>query len=152
MGKFVLIGILLLPAAEIGLFILIAAKVGFSLAFGLLLLTSAAGLLLLRHAGRAQLERLRAAVSQSGVVGLEAGGDAFLTVAAGILLLLPGFITDVAGLILLAPPVRRRIHAHFAGFVRAQSGRPDVVDLDRDQWQQVPDRALDDPRRRNDLL
>jgi UPF0716 protein FxsA len=151
MGKFILIGVLLLPAAEIGLFILIAAKIGFSLAFGLLLLTSAAGLLLLRHAGRARLERLRVAVTQTGVVGLEAGGDAFLTVAAGILLLLPGFITDVAGLILLAPPVRRRIHTRFAGFVRTQRGQADVVDLEPDQWQQVPERRLDDSRRRNDL-
>src|SRR5581483_3686324 len=143
MGKFILFGILLLPAAEIGLFILIAAKISFSLAFGLLLLTSAAGILLLKHAGRARLLRLHTAVSQSGVIGLEAGGEAFLTVAAGILLLLPGFITDAAGLFLLMPPVRRRIQARFAGFVRTRSGRPDVVDLEPDQWRQVPEHRLD---------
>jgi UPF0716 protein FxsA len=150
MGKVILFSVLLLPGAEIGLFILVAGQIGHSAALGLLLMSMAAGLLLLRHAGRGRLERLRAAVSQTGVAGLEAGGDAFVTVTAGILLLLPGFITDLAGLILLLPPVRRRIYARFEGFVRTRSGTADVVDLDRDQWQQVPERTLDAPHRRND--
>jgi UPF0716 protein FxsA len=150
MGKVILLSILLLPAAEIGLFIVVAAKIGLSVTLGLLLISAAAGLLLLRYAGRGRLKGLRAAVSQSGVAGLEAGGEAFLTAAAGILLLLPGFITDFAGLLLLLPPVRRRIHGRFAGFVRARSGATDIVDLERDQWQQVPEPALEDPRRRND--
>jgi UPF0716 protein FxsA len=151
MGKVILIGLLALPAAEIALFILIASKIGFAPAFGLLLATSAAGILVLRSAGRARLERLRVAVTQAGVAGLEAGGDAFLTVAAGILLLLPGFITDVLALLLLTPPVRQWIGTRFQAFARTQSGRRDVVDLDRDEWTQIPDQALDDPRRRNDL-
>jgi UPF0716 protein FxsA len=154
MAKWMLIGVLALPAMEIALFILVAAGIGFPLAFGLLLATSVAGLLVLRHAGRARLERLRVAVTQSGIAGLKASGEVFLTVFAGILLLLPGFITDALGIFLLIPPVRRWIGARFRGFVRYnQSGPPTgVVDLGREEWSQVPEQALDDPRRRNDLL
>jgi UPF0716 family protein affecting phage T7 exclusion len=111
-------------------------------------------LIVLQRPRRARLEHLRVAVTQSGIVGLEAGGDAFLIIAAGILLVLPGFITDAAGILLLLPPVRRRISARFQRFARAhQSTHPAaVVDLDREDWNEVPDQALDDPRRRNDLL
>ncbi len=154
MTKWLLIGVLALPAAEIAVFILVGAGIGFPQAFGLLLVASLAGLVVLRHAGRARLERLRGAVTQSGLAGLEAGGDAFLTVSAGILLLLPGFISDGFGILLLLPPVRRWIGARFQAFVRRnQSGSPaGIVDLGREEWNQVPEQVLDDPRRRNDLL
>ncbi len=146
MGKLILIGLLTLPAAEIAVFILVAAAIGFPPAFGLLLATSAAGLIVLRYAGSARLERLRAAVTQSGLPGIEAGGDAFLTVSAGILLLLPGFITDTLGILLLLAPVRRWIGTRFQSFVQySQSGHPaGVVDLDRKEWSRAPERTLNE--------
>jgi UPF0716 protein FxsA len=154
MVKWIVLGILALPAAEIAIFILVAAKIGFLHAFGLLVAASVAGLIVLRHAGRARLERLRVAVTQSGIAELQAGGEAILTVLAGILLLLPGFITAVLGIILLIAPVRRWIGRRTERFIRtSQSRQPaGVVDLDREEWSQVPEQALDDPRRRNDLL
>ncbi len=154
MAKWLLIGILALPVAEIAVFILVAAVIGLPWAFGLLLAGTFAGAIVLRHAGRARIERLRGAVTQSGLAGLEAGGNAFMTVAAGILLLLPGFISDVCGILLLLPPVRHQIAARFQAFIRSSQSRgpASVVDLGRDEWNQVPEQALDDPRRRNDLL
>jgi UPF0716 protein FxsA len=153
MVKWFLIGIVALLAAEVAALTLVAAVIGLPQALGLMAATSIAGLIVLRRPGRARLERLRIAVTQSGIAGLEAGGDAFLTVAAGILLLLPGFITDVLGFLLLFPPVRHWISARFQRFVRtSQQGPAAVVDLDRKDWSQVPERVLDDPRRKNDPL
>jgi UPF0716 protein FxsA len=154
MGKLILIGVLLLPAAEVALFILVAAQIGLPQALGLLLATTAAGLIVLRYAGTTQFERLRLAVTQSGLPGIEAGGNAFLTVSAGILLLLPGFITDAFGILLLLPPVRRWIGARFRqAMQRDQGPHPaGVVDLDREDWTRAPERVLDDPDRKNDRL
>jgi UPF0716 protein FxsA len=114
--------------------------------------TSFAGVAVLRHPGRGRIERLHEAVAKKGIGGLEAGGDAFMTVTAGILLLLPGFITDAAGLLLLLPPVRNWIGGRFHRFVRttSQPGSPGVIDLNRGEWDRVPEPRLDDRRRPND--
>lgn len=151
MAKWLLAGTFILIAAEVAAFTLVGSGIGFLQAFGLLAATSLLGLVVLRYPGRARLDRLRGAVTQHGIVGLEAGGDAFLTVSAGILLLLPGFISDGLGLLLLVPAVRRWIGGRFRRFAQSRAaGRPSVVDLDSEDWRRVPDRTLDDQRRRND--
>ena len=64
----------------------------------------------------------------------------------GLLLVLPGFITDAIGLLLLVAPLRSWLTRTFGGAVSRhaqQSRRQDgVVDLDPDEWQRVPDREL----------
>ena len=147
MVKLFLLAILALVVAEIVTFVAVAAAIGIPQAFLLMMATSCAGILVLRHPGRARIGRLHEAVSKAGIGGLQAGGDAFLTVSAGVLLLLPGFITDAAGLVLLLPPVRAWIAGRFKGFVKTQP--PGVVDLEPNQWNRVPDRQIDDQRRPN---
>lgn len=151
MIKWLPIGLLALAAAEISVFILAAAMIGLPQVLGLLLASSFAGIIVLLHPGRARIERLRVAVTQSGLVGLEAGGEAFLTVSAGFLLLLPGFITDVLGIFLLLPPVRHWIGGRFQRFAQASQGHSSaVVDLDRSDWRDVPASALEDSPPRNE--
>ncbi len=151
MTKWLLIGVLVLAAAEIAALGLARAVMGLPQALILLFTTSLAGLMVLRWPGRAQLQRLRVAVTQSGIVGLEASGNAFLTVSAGILLLLPGFITDILGILLLLPAVRRWIGGRFRRFVHThQGGTAAVVNLDPADWNHIPERALKDQTRKND--
>jgi UPF0716 protein FxsA len=151
MAKWILIGVLALPAAEIMAFVVVAAGIGILPALGLLLAISLAGVAVLRGAGRARLERMRVAVTQAGVAGIEAGGDAFLTVSAGVLLLLPGFVTGLLGALLLLAPVRQWIRGRFQHSIRAgQAKRPKgVVDLGPDEWNQVPEQSLDDQHRKD---
>ena len=76
---------------------------------------------------------------------LQADGPGTLMLLAGILLLVPGFITDVLGLLLLLAPLRRALAALLG--LRSPPSPPDgVVDLAREQWHQVPDPALPDRR------
>jgi UPF0716 protein FxsA len=63
---------------------------------------------------------------------------------AGILLLIPGFITDTLGLFLLLAPLGRGVSAALHGSPPPRSDG--VVDLEPDQWQQVPDPKLPDRR------
>jgi UPF0716 family protein affecting phage T7 exclusion len=69
----------------------------------------------------------------------DAGGG--LILLAGILLLIPGFITDIIALVLLVGSLRR-------AFVGAAPRQEDgLVDLAPEQWHQVPDPSLPDRRK-----
>src|SRR4051812_29978028 len=97
--KWTFLGLILLPAAELLALILMALVFGWFWAIALFIGTSLLGLLLLRQSGRAHLGRVRRAVSQQGLraINLETPGAA--PIVGGILLVIPGFITDVLGLL-----------------------------------------------------
>ena len=65
----------------------------------------------------------------------------FLTTIGGILLVLPGFITDIVGLLLLIPAIQRRLIDRAPTGRHRPAGR--VLDLDRSQWRDLPDRHID---------
>ncbi|GAA5181004.1 hypothetical protein GCM10023322_14610 [Rugosimonospora acidiphila] len=100
------IGLIVLIAAEIVAFVLVAHWLGALLAVVLLLALSLVGGGLLRREGARAWRRLRAA----GMDGRPMGSDVsqgLLGLLGGLLLAVPGFITGVLGLALLVPPVRR---------------------------------------------
>jgi UPF0716 protein FxsA len=143
--KWTFLALLLLPAAELAVFILVAQAIGWLWALALCLATSFAGAILLR-AARDGLTRFRAVLSDDGMRRVQLEGGGFGLLLAGFLLLLPGFITDILGLLLLVPAVRRAAAAAIAqAFRKRWGGAPQdaVVDLPPDQWRQVPDPALD---------
>ncbi|MGE3148907.1 MAG: FxsA family protein [Pseudorhodoplanes sp.] len=137
MARWIAIALLLLPTAEIGIFILSVQALGWQTAFALLVATSVLGTLVLWHAGRVMRARLATLLAERSGAILHAGSEGLLTVIGGVLLVLPGFITDAAGLLLVFPPTRRRIAARLlAGQARPQQ-QPGVIDLDSDQWRTV---------------
>lgn len=144
-AKSLLLALLALPFLELAAFIAVAQAIGFLPTLALLLTTSFAGALVLRHAGGNHVARVRLALSEGNVTALQADGDGALTLLAGILLLIPGFITDVVGLLLLLGPLRRMLGARLG----LSPAHPDgVVDLEPEQWHRVPDPAL--PRGRDE--
>jgi UPF0716 protein FxsA len=146
---------LLLPIMEIVVFVLVALALGFWAAALLTLLTSALGALLLRLAGRTQLTRFRNSIGIE--LTADEAGRGLALVLAGILLLLPGFITDLVGLLILLPATRRQIGARVSRWIAQTVGRSQagaqVVDLDPEEWQshttssQPPSRSNNDPSR-----
>src|SRR3569833_4182127 len=101
--------LLLLPLMELAVVIAVAIAIGFGPAFGLILLGSIAGAMLLRHAGGSHISRLRVAVSGGNFSALQADAAGGFILLAGVLLLIPGFITALLGLALLVPPLRRAL-------------------------------------------
>jgi UPF0716 protein FxsA len=143
MVKWIVITILLLPLAEIVAFILVAAIAGLGWALLLMLATTLAGFLVLRRAGRGGIARFRIAVADTDVAGIQANTSGFLTVLAGLLLFLPGFLTDVIGAALLIGPVRRWCGRTFRLWVRRRNpGDRSTIDLAPGEWQQMPDSQL----------
>ena len=143
-AKWLLLALLALPLLELAVFIAVAATIGFLWALLLVLATSFAGALVLRHAGGNHIARVRVAMGQGSFTALQADGQGRPVLLAGILLLIPGFITDILGLLLLIAPLRQALGALS---VRLRRQRADgVVDLEPEQWHRVPDPALPDRR------
>ena len=142
--KWTLIGLLVLPAAELLAFLLIVALIGWWWAAGLFIATSIVGVLLLRRFGRADLDRLRSAFARDGIRALHLETPGMATMLGGILLIFPGFITDLLGAALLLPTVRRWAAARFATFARSSRRTPRddrVIELEPGEWHQIPDRG-----------
>ena len=145
-AKWLLLGVLALPLLEAAVFIAVAAALGFFQALGLLILSCVAGLMILRHAGGNHIARIRTAMNQGvNFTALQADGSGMLILLAGILLLIPGFITDALGLLVLLVPLWRALNGALGG--GAPPARTDgIVDLEPEQWRRVDDPVL--PRRR----
>jgi len=146
-AKYLVLAVLALPFLELAAFIAVAHAIGFMWALTLIAGGSLAGAMVLRHAGGNHIARVRVAMGDGALSALQADGPGFAILFAGILLLIPGFITDALGLVLLIAPLRRALAA-FAGLSAAPTREDGVVDLDREQWHRVPDPVL--PRRRDD--
>lgn len=144
-AKWLLLAFLALPFAELAAFVAVTAVIGFLWALLLVVATSLAGGMLLRHAGGNHIARMRVAMADGNISALQADGTGSLVLMGGFLLLIPGFITDAIGFLLLLAPLG-------AALRRGSPARsPDgVVDLEPEQWHRVPDPSLprqDDPRR-----
>jgi UPF0716 protein FxsA len=143
--KWAIFGLLILPLAEIAVFVAVGLKIGFLAALALASLTSLAGMAVIRRAGRREVERVRSAIGDRVITRMELDGAGFLTVLGGFLLLLPGFITDVIGALLLLPLTRHWIRATLRRAVaRAEraGGKGNVIELEPDQWRQVPEERI----------
>jgi UPF0716 protein FxsA len=97
--------LILWPVAELFVAIKVAEAIGVLLTVLLLVIGWPLGIWLARAEGRAAWRRLSAAVAQGRPPGREVI-DGALVLAGGVLLIVPGFITDVFGLLLLLPPTR----------------------------------------------
>ncbi|HEX5213350.1 MAG TPA: FxsA family protein [Pseudolabrys sp.] len=146
-AKSLLFVVLALPFLELVAFIAVAQALGLLWALALIGAGSFAGAMVLRHAGGNHIARVRVAMGDGGISALQADSAGTATLFAGILLLIPGFITDVFGLLLLIAPLRRTLAALVGGNT-ARRRDDGVVDLEPEQWHQVPDPIL--PRRRDD--
>jgi len=142
--------VLALPLAEIVVFVIVAAWVGFAWAALALIATSLTGAAMLRLTGGGHIARIRVVLGEERVAALKADSAGTMYLIAAILLLIPGFITDAIAVLLLIPPLRRLAGALLLSrFVARGDNRSEgVVDLDRDQWQQVPEARLRDQRER----
>ena len=97
--------ILALPLAEIAGFVVVGSQIGALATVALVLVSAIAGAFLLRLQGFGAVARIRKALETGNDPGRELAHGAMIMLA-GILLLIPGFITDIFGVLLFIPPVR----------------------------------------------
>ncbi|MCZ7481392.1 FxsA family protein [Rhizobium rhizogenes] len=104
--SFLPIVILMMPILEIAGFIIVGKAIGLWLTLALVLFTSFLGLLILRLGGIGMVRNLQDA-GRTGAQPADELVNGAMRVVAGILLIIPGFITDILGLLLLSTTVRR---------------------------------------------
>jgi UPF0716 protein FxsA len=97
--------LILWPVAELFVAIKVAEAIGVLLTVALLIAGVPLGIWLTRAEGRAAWRRLSAAAAAGRPPGREVI-DGALVLVGGILLIVPGFISDVLGLLLLLGPSR----------------------------------------------
>lgn len=147
MGRLLLLLFLAIPLIEIACFIVIGQAIGLWPTLLGVLLTAIAGGLVLRVQGMSLLNEMRATVGR-GQLPARAIADAMMVGIAGLLLLTPGYFTDLLGLLLLLPPARSLIYRFLrsrlsvvatssAGFTAPSRplDQPDgTIDLEDDEW------------------
>lgn len=130
-APWVLLGLGVLAVAEIALLVWVAGEVGIGWTLLALLLLAAVGGFLLRREGARAWASLREAQTQPDEVGRKVS-DAALVLVGGLLLMLPGFLTDVLGIICLVPATRplarRGVQAVLNSATRRYRDQADLLD------------------------
>jgi UPF0716 protein FxsA len=103
-GKLFLLFVLV-PVAEIYLLVTVGGAIGAFPTVALVILTALAGAHLARMQGMSTMLRIRENLDQ-GFMPAEELLDGVLIFLAGMVLLTPGFLTDIAGLLILLPATR----------------------------------------------
>jgi UPF0716 protein FxsA len=115
--------VLLYLAVEIVALVAVASWIGVGATVVVLLAGSVLGLVLARHEGLRAARALAEAARDQRVAHVEMT-DGLLVAAGGLLLLVPGLVSDVAGLLLLLPPTRSLVRRRM---VRAAERRAPVL-------------------------
>jgi UPF0716 protein FxsA len=96
---------IVVPLVELYVIVQVGHAIGALGTIALLLVVSLVGAWLTKHEGFIVLQRVRERLARGEVPGREMI-DGLLVLLGGVLLLVPGFVTDAAGIILLFPPTR----------------------------------------------
>ena len=142
MGRRIRIAAGLLALAEVVVFVLVAGWIGAGDTVLLALATSVLGWVLLARQGPRALADLReSARTRRAGAGRELG-DAGLVAAGGVLMVLPGFIGDVIGLLCLLPGTRSLVRSALGRIVvsRLPVGLRPPVRVDSVRTAEVPRR------------
>lgn len=107
----------LLPLVELVVLVWIARQTHWLVTLVTILVPGILGAILVRWEGRRCLRLARERVERGEMPGEELL-DGLLIVTAGVMLISPGVLTDVAGLALLLPPLRRFVRNRLSMRIR----------------------------------
>ena len=121
----ILLGVVLLLVVEVAVVAVVSSWIGFGWTLLLLLGTTLLGGWLVRREGARAWRSFSGAVAEGRPPG-RAALDGVLILIGGLLVLLPGFVSDVLGLLCLLPPTRRLLGRALVGWALTR-GRATVV-------------------------
>lgn len=143
---------LILPLVEIAGFVVVGRCIGVFPTLALVVITAIAGSILLRIQGFGVLSRIRADIDAGRTPTRDLVHGVMVTVA-GLLLIVPGFVTDTIGILLFIPAVRdfvwniakrRVVVVSSASQYQYRGGPPPAkdtgtIDLDAEDYHREPD-------------
>ena len=107
------------PAIELLLLIKIGTRIGLLPTVAIILITGFLGAALTRIQGLKTLTKYQKALAE-GRLPHEEVMDGLMILVAGAVLLTPGFLTNIAGFLLLVPAVRTVVRKKLAGFLKTR--------------------------------
>ncbi len=125
---------LVLPLAEIALFVVVGGWIGLWATLAVVVGSGVLGVTILRRIGTPSIDRVRGDL-------LSPLAERALLAVAAMLLILPGFLTDTLGLILLVPLVRRLVVGVLAMRLQAAGAgrRTDATVIDGEFYEIEPE-------------
>lgn len=108
----------IVPIVELAVIIVVGGEIGVLPTVGLLVLGVIVGVALLSYQGRSAWRRFNEAL-RAGKAPTREVLDGVLIVTGAILLIVPGFISDVFGILLLLPPTRAGVRAVILRWVQS---------------------------------
>ena len=131
MFKFFFALFILLPLAELYLLIEVGSGIGGFSTIALCLLTAALGGILVRHQGMRTLLQAKELVDR-GQPPAEQMLHGIMIAISGVLLFIPGFITDFIGFLLLLPLIRNWLGQKFiaAQLSNRSAGGETIIDAE----------------------
>ena len=139
------------PLVELTILLRLADAFHWGPTLALVVFTGVLGAWLARREGLKALARIQADL-EAGVPPTGAVMDGVLILAAGIVLITPGILTDLCGFALLIPPLRERVKRWLAGTLRKRFivVNPDVsnpfIDVRGESTEAQPPTHSGDPR------
>ena len=121
MAALIFLAFIIVPIAEIAIFIGVGGAIGLWNTIALIVLTAIAGTALLRAQGLSTLRRAQESFARH-VFPINELFDGLCLLIAGAMLLTPGFATDTAGLALFVPWIRAALRRALLGYLGTREG------------------------------
>jgi|TARA_B110000444_G_C18309775_1_gene353473 UPF0716 protein FxsA len=136
-----LLSIILIPVIEIYLFIKIGSQIGAFNTISLIFITAFIGVIYARYEGFNTLKSGMSQIIKNEVPINEIITGAALAFAA-VLLILPGFATDVLGLLIIFPPTRKLFFKNISSKYSQKSKKQDFINGEFEDIEEDDDRKL----------
>tara|TARA_B100000780_G_scaffold59361_1_gene37942 strand:- start:227 stop:649 length:423 start_codon:yes stop_codon:yes gene_type:complete len=130
-----------IPIAEIYLFIKVGSQIGAFKTISLIFITAFFGIIYARHEGFNTLKSGMSQIVKNKLPAYEIISSAALAFAA-LLLILPGFATDLVGLLIIFPPTRKMILRNVSTKQRTNNTKHDFINGEYEDIDDENDRKL----------
>ena len=138
----VLIAIILVPVIEIYLFIKIGSQIGAFNTISLIFLTAIIGIIYARYEGLNTLKSGFTQLVKNELPAYEIISGAIIAFAA-VLLIIPGFMTDIIGFLLIFPLTRKLILKNFSSRFKIKTKREEnFIDGEYEDIEKEDDKKL----------
>jgi UPF0716 protein FxsA len=121
MAPLLFLAFIVVPIAELYVLVRVGQQIGVLPTIAILLVDSLVGAWLLKREGRKAWAAFRRALDDKRVPAKEVA-DGALVLFGGALLLTPGFLSDVLGLLCVLPPTRAALRGVLTGLVARRLG------------------------------
>ena len=137
----VVISIILIPVIEIYLFIKIGSQIGAFNTISLIFITAIVGIYYARYEGLNTLKSGFSQIIKNELPAYEMISGAAIAFAA-LLLIIPGFATDIIGFILIFPLTRKILLKKFSKNVKQKNNNQNFIDGEYEDIENENDKKL----------